>query len=201
VIYFNTSKVRLEVQAVTHPTLCGVYFNTSKVRLEGSGRRADRVAQGGFQYLKGAIGRRVQRDDVPDEVLFQYLKGAIGRPPSPSWRRALVQFQYLKGAIGRTSACPHIRKRRHFNTSKVRLEVVSATWASVTCGISIPQRCDWKKRSALHRHRKRLGNLVNLVLRREVARLREGHVLSPAPEETDVRVVLLVGVVMAQRRL
>ena len=55
---------------------------------------------------------------------FQYLKGAIGRRlcerPNPQQHR----FQYLKGAIGRWTVDQTEIRSKHFNTSKVRLEVV-----------------------------------------------------------------------------
>ena len=121
-------------------------FNTSKVRLEGGSTRPqperellsipqrcdwkllvgdDFVVFPNFQYLKGAIGSGRQQERQTGGHPFQYLKGAIGSLQLGARHLDADRFQYLKGAIGSSSR---------------------ASWSVISRSLSIPQRCDWKRR-------------------------------------------------------
>ena len=118
-----------------------------------------------FQYLKGAIRGYIICYWLAALSRFQYLKGAIRGLEQIRAVYPHERFQYLKGAIRGFGRPRKLPGRRHFNTSRVRLEAYVGTMPDKECptfqylkgairgigisrqqrnisNISIPQGCD-----------------------------------------------------------
>ena len=92
----------------------------------------------GFQFLKGAIKRFLSLHTVEPQHRFQFLKGAIKSSGVISLGVTMNRFQFLKGAIKRTDQGISPLRYHYFNSLKVRLKVGNGVTTAVSTEISIP---------------------------------------------------------------
>ena len=118
---FHKGTIRTDVSRSFFVSL--LYFNSIKVRLELDVPERNDLGELTFQFHKGTIRTSSGGGHLVASVPFQFHKGTIRTFQSGKRRTKIKPFQFHKGTIRTVQAVGISSPPFHFNSIKVRLEL------------------------------------------------------------------------------